>query len=245
MALVAADKLVVPVNADDFSVAALENMFFSVYGLYSFGGTMAQYEKGMFHSILKEQGLSAPKIHAVVHNRSTIFKDARGDGFRAMNTAQAQTLYSAYKKAEEKGELDRIFNKEQLERSELTKINKADEFAEVFTGTMRDMLTSAIATQHLGIPLWFVHRSRKLIKKDLNISSVKHSASSSLKDLIGAEKSKDRSLMQLFQGSSIPRDKCADVWTKFKEHRHQWNDVEDLPAGSPSTAHASKKRKGE
>ena len=60
MALVAADKLVVPVNADDFSVAALENMFFSVYGLYSFGGTMAVYEKGMFHSILKEQGLTVP-----------------------------------------------------------------------------------------------------------------------------------------------------------------------------------------
>ena len=118
MALVAADKLVVPVNADDFSVAALENMFFSVYGLYSFGGTMEVYEKGMFHSILKQQGLSVPKIHAIVHNRSTIFTDgAQGNGFRAMNTAQAQTLYSAYKKAKEKGELDRITRSSSSSRS--------------------------------------------------------------------------------------------------------------------------------
>ena len=118
---------------------------------------------------------------------------------------------------------------------------------------MRDMLTSAIATQHLGIPLWFVHRSRKLIKKDLNISSVKHSASSSLKDLIGADpaaiatavtKTKNRNLMQLILGA-IPGDKCTETWKEFENGKDQWKDVEDQPAGSPSTAHASKKRKGE
>ena len=168
----------------------------------------------MFHSILKEQGLTVPKINAIVHNRSTIFAD--GAGQRLPRDEQQQgagrTLYSAYKTAEEKGELDRIFNKEQLEQSKLHKIKFAEDFAGVFTGTMRDMLSSAIATQHLGIPLWFVHRERSQIKKDLDLRSVKQSTSSSLKDLIDAEKSKDRSLMQLIQGSATgeSRDSAVD-----------------------------------
>ena len=115
------------------------------------------------------------------------------------------------------------------------------------------MLTSAIATQHLGLSLWFVHRSRKQIKKDLNIKSVKHSASSSLKDLIGADpaaiatvvtKAENRNLMQLLL-HAVPGDKCTDIWKEFEVGKHLWKDVEDQPAGSPSTAHASKKRKGE
>ena len=155
-----------------------------------------------------------PKINAIVHNRSTIFAD--GAGQRLPRDEQQQgagrTLYSAYKTAEEKGELDRIFNKEQLEQSKLHKIKFAEDFAEVFTGTMRDMLSSAIATQHLGIPLWFVHRERSQIKKDLDLRSVKQSTSSSLKDLIDAEKSKYRSLMQLIQGSATgeSRDSAVD-----------------------------------
>jgi len=228
MALVASDKLIVPVNADDFSTAALKNMFFTVYGLYSFGGNLARYEKGMFHAIAEQQNLTMPKIHAIVHNRSTIFADsAHGNGFRAMNSAQSRTLFSAYKKAEEKGELSRIFNMDQLKPGH--EIKDEDGFANTFTGSMRDMLTSAIATQHYGIPLWHVHRNRKPIKEGLNVKSVKQSASSSLQDLIGAEKKKSRSLMQLVQGQAIPGDKCAGVWNKFNIGK------QEEPASSPAT----------
>ena len=222
MALAACDKLVVPVNADDFSTAALRTMFFSVYGLFSFGGSLAHFEKGMFHNIIKDHSMPMPKIHAIIHNRSNIYGGEAARGFQAMNAKQASQLFSAFQEAMNIGQAESIFNCEQFS----TTPTNAKEFAAAFTGTMRDMLTSAVATQHGGIPLWMINRYSKKIRADLEVASIKTSSTSSLADFIGVERSEGRggremSLMQLIQGTPIPKQDISAIYEEFNKNARE------------------------
>ena len=220
MALAASDKLIVPVNADDFSTAALRTMFFTVYGLYGFGGKLARYEKHLFHNVMKEHGMAVPKIHAILHNRSNIFAGGASAGFQAMNDVQAKELFCAFVEAMKvgKAEAERVFNFKQHHVLNGKAPTTAGEFAAAYTGTMRDMLTSAVATQHSGIPLWMVKRYARLLRAELNVANIKTSASSSLADIIGTVRGdggRDRALMELIVGTPVLRNLVADIWDDF------------------------------
>jgi len=218
MALAASDKLVVPVNADDFSTAALRTMFFSIYGLYSFGGSLSRFEKGMFHNVMKAHSMPVPKVHAIIHNRSNIYAQGASKGFQAMNSAQAEQLFGAFVEAKQAGinEVKRIFNFNQHIGGSEPK--SSTDFANAYTGTMRDMLTSAVATQHSGIPLWMIKRFKKTVKQDLNVTNLDVSSSSSLGDLLGVQRGdggRGVSLIQLIQGSPVPQGDLNRIWDEF------------------------------
>jgi len=220
MALAASDKLIVPVNADDFSTAALRTMFFTVYGLYGFGGKLVQYEKHLFHNVMKEHGMAVPKIHAILHNRSNIYAGGAAAGFQAMNDVQANELFRAFLEAMKAGnaEAKRIFNFNQHHVLNGNAPTSAREFAAAYTGTMRDMLTSAVATQHSGIPLWMVKRFKKSLKQELTVKNIETSASSSLADIVGTVRGdggRDRALMELTMGTPVSRDLVKDIWDDF------------------------------
>jgi hypothetical protein len=217
MALTADDNLIVPVNADNFSTAAINNMFFSVYmyGLYGYGGTMAQYEETMFTAVAKKQGLTMPKIQqAIIHNRSTIHANEPRGAFAAMSADQAQALWNAFTEAKKQGMASSVFclpgGKEPT---------SVVEFSGMFTGVMRDMQGSGVATTHSGIPMWMVVCHKNNIKQSLaaKIQSIKTSAQSSMADFIGTvgrERARKGGLLGLITGKQLDQDATAKMWSK-------------------------------
>eukprot|EP00965_Chrysotila_dentata_P141716 4683365-Pleurochrysis_carterae.AAC.1 len=138
--------------------------------MFPIGGPSASLEKGMFHNVVKDLGMSMPKVHAVIHNKSRVVTDPTdGKGnvrkvsaFEALGGRQAKILFDAFEYAREgiagtsPNDHARIFNLEQLPkdgqgRSILPK--DKSEFAKAFTGTMRDMFSCGVATLHGGFPL--------------------------------------------------------------------------------------------
>ena len=103
LGMCAATKLIVPVNADDFSLAAIESMFYSLYGMYQHGGNMATYEEKMFHHLAKQEDtkVNLPKVQAIVHNRSAIYGNRQATCFEAMGKEQVAVLFKAYEDARE------------------------------------------------------------------------------------------------------------------------------------------------
>jgi len=190
MGMCAAQKLVVPVNADDYSVAAIENMFYLLYGMYSIGAPWSdRYERKMFHKIASghpyaDTKVSLPKVHAIVHNRSSIFGGKQATCFDAMSNEQARVLYQVFCDARgDGGKHAQIFNVYQYAGS--GEPNSIEEFSQVFTGVMRDMGSTAVSTTHGGLPLWLVKRNKKNIRASLAGAKVSNSSSASLADIIG------------------------------------------------------------
>lgn len=68
IALASADRIILPVMADDSSRRAIQNAFSLIYGLKLPSEIYAAY---MFATKLKEAGRSLPKVHLIVRNRLT------------------------------------------------------------------------------------------------------------------------------------------------------------------------------
>lgn len=68
IALASADRIVLPVMADDSSRRAIQNAFSLIYGLKLPSEIYAAY---MFATKLKEAGRTLPKVHMIVRNRLT------------------------------------------------------------------------------------------------------------------------------------------------------------------------------
>lgn len=73
IALASADRVVLPVMADDSSRRAIQNAFSLIYGLKLPSEIYAAY---MFATKLKDAGRSLPKVHLIVRNRLTQYMGA-------------------------------------------------------------------------------------------------------------------------------------------------------------------------
>ena len=80
LAVIAADKLIVPCTADGSSARAIDNIGQLIYG----NNVPSQYEKAMFAKRIKTEGLSAPSIHMILLNRSTQYNQKASKAFGAM-----------------------------------------------------------------------------------------------------------------------------------------------------------------
>ncbi|KAF6252278.1 P-loop containing nucleoside triphosphate hydrolase protein [Scenedesmus sp. NREL 46B-D3] len=118
IALVAMSELIIPVNADCFSMEAVTNMFRLLYGMYpSSGRVVAAYERTMFGFKARDHDIPVPKITAIVHNKTPVTKEAgaAGGGFqrpkvyRELANSHAGLLFDGYKRAADLDELDRVF----------------------------------------------------------------------------------------------------------------------------------------
>ena len=70
IALATAERLIIPVMADDSSRRALQNVFSLVYGI-DLGGNSQIYAQYAFSAKLKEAGMMLPKVHLILKNRIT------------------------------------------------------------------------------------------------------------------------------------------------------------------------------
>ncbi|WP_276487059.1 ParA family protein [Ectopseudomonas mendocina] len=83
LALVSAEKLIIPYTADDSSRRAIENIFALLYGV---GDARTEaYAKLSFSKRATEHFVDYPKLYTFVSNRQTIFDGEPSKAFKAIN----------------------------------------------------------------------------------------------------------------------------------------------------------------
>ena len=102
MALLAAERLIIPVNADDFSLEALKSVLYLVYGII-----IDHYKKPVqfkfysapltFNDKARMLKLRLPKIHLVINNRVTMYASSPAKAFDLMGDSILQVLRYAFK----------------------------------------------------------------------------------------------------------------------------------------------------
>jgi hypothetical protein len=92
LAVSAADRLIVPVNADDSSRVATNAMFILLHGQIP---PHPVYGSWTFATRAQTYNITVPEIHVVVGNRLTQYQGA-AQAFSALSDATANTLFAAY-----------------------------------------------------------------------------------------------------------------------------------------------------
>jgi cellulose biosynthesis protein BcsQ len=96
LAIIAADRIIVPCSADGSSARAITNIGQLVYGV----GVPAAYESVSFAKRAQNNGLPLPTIHVIPLNRSTQYEQKASKAFSAMYDAikaRAAQLYKVKK----------------------------------------------------------------------------------------------------------------------------------------------------
>ena len=146
IALAAARRLVVPINADDFSIEAVRAMLDLVYDIHSDveeeeSENFAAYRKYMFSRKATMYDLRRPQIHLLVNNRVTRKNTRATTAFEAMGAENLKVLYEAYQQHEECfSPLDEI-------------ITSKEAFKKQYFEDIQDFHSTAIISLHIGCPL--------------------------------------------------------------------------------------------
>ena len=147
IALAAARRLVIPINADDFSIEAVRAMLDLVYNIHSDeeeeeeSENFAAYRQYMFSSKATMCDLRRPKIHLLVNNRVTRKNTRATTAFDAMGAENLKVLYEAYQQHEE------CFSP--LEE----RITSKEAFKKQYFEDIQDFHSTAIISLHTGCPL--------------------------------------------------------------------------------------------
>ena len=102
MALLAAERLIIPVNADGFSQEALKAVLYLVYGIiidhYKMPVQFKFYSAPLtFNDKARMLNLRLPKIHLVINNRVTMYASSPANAFGLMGDSILQVLRYAFK----------------------------------------------------------------------------------------------------------------------------------------------------
>lgn len=76
MAVIAADRVIVPCTADAASIRGIHNLFRMIYGIRIGEKVFTDEIFDTFHSKIKEAGITPPKIHMFIQNKSRV-KEAK------------------------------------------------------------------------------------------------------------------------------------------------------------------------
>ena len=144
IALAAANKLIIPINADDFSKQAVRAMLDLVYGIAPEGqpDDFAAYRKYTFSHNMKEYKLHPPKIHLLINNRTTTIYKRSAKVFRFMGDENLRVLHKAYQQ-----------HSECFTPCEAAVLEDIDAFKKKYFADVGDFHTHAILSLHSGCPL--------------------------------------------------------------------------------------------
>jgi cellulose biosynthesis protein BcsQ len=137
LAVAAAERLIVPVNADDSSRVATNAMFILLHGQTP---PHPIYGAWTFATRAQTHGLAVPQIHAIVGNRLTQYQGA-AMAFSALSDATADALFSAYQ------------NHPQYFTARANTAQSVQQFRNEYSVALRDFNTAGVVAAHLGIRL--------------------------------------------------------------------------------------------
>jgi len=142
LAIIAADRLIVPCTADGSSARAITNIGQLIYGI----NMPSAYASVSFANRAKTNGLSLPTIHVVPLNRSTQYEQKASKAFSAM--------YDEIKKR----------------TAELHKKDKSIFSASKVFLDLPDAHSVSVVTSHLGLPLHLIKLGKyKIHNKDTQV----------------------------------------------------------------------------
>ena len=148
IALAAARKLIIPINADDFSVEAVRAMLDLVYDIHTEREEESEnfkaYRQYMFSNIATKFELRRPKIHLLINNRVTWKNTRATTAFDAMGQENLKVLFEAYQQHQN--------DKECFSPREGEIANK-EAFKEQYFEDIQDFHSTAIISLHTGCPL--------------------------------------------------------------------------------------------
>ena len=134
LAIIAANKLICPVNADDSSRTAANAMTILLHGT---NPPHPIYGSWTFAALAQQHNANIPQIHLTIGNRLTQY-DGAATAFSALSDATAQTLYNIYQTNQA------YFSPTQRA------INSIQDFRDEYSIALRDFNTSGVVTSHLG-----------------------------------------------------------------------------------------------
>ena len=98
-ALLAAERLIIPVNADDFSREALKSLLHLIYGIAEAELPLEfkLYDhKLTFSYKCKTNGLRRPRIYLLIHNRATRYSTRSAEAFSQLSKSSYDALQCAF-----------------------------------------------------------------------------------------------------------------------------------------------------
>lgn len=137
IAICAATRLLVPVNADDASRIAVKAAFALIYGTNPPHPFFGNYT---FAARTAARSMKLPEFHLAIGNRFTQFKGAAA-AFQAFSDATADQLYEAYRNAPNRFSA----------RTNKPKIK--EDFIREYVEQLRDFNTAGVVAAHHGTPL--------------------------------------------------------------------------------------------
>ena len=155
IALLAAQRLIIPVNADNFSREALKSLLHLVYGIAE-AELPPEFElydhKLTFSYKSKTKGLRLPLIYLLIHNRATRYNLRSAQAFHQLFTSSFDALQCALKSNRE------CFEPKPLGPLQEPQVNQ-------YLVDLYDFHTDGIVALHYGCPL-------AALKKHYTLSSV-------------------------------------------------------------------------
>lgn len=137
VAVSSADRLIVPVNADDSSRVAASAMFVLLHGMTP---PHPMYGSWTYAAKAEASGLSRPLLHLIVGNRLTQYVGA-ATAFQALSDATADELFRQYQA-----------NPARF-TSRTVPVTSVAEFREAYSRPLRDFNTVGVVAAHNGLPL--------------------------------------------------------------------------------------------
>lgn len=134
LAIVAANKLICPVNADDSSRTASSAMSILLHGS---NPPHPIYGSRTFAALAVQNRVNVPQIHLIVGNRFTQY-DGAAAAFKAMSDATADQLYILYQQ-----------NPAYFSQSQRN-VSNVEDFRKEYSVYLRDFNTSGVVAAHTG-----------------------------------------------------------------------------------------------
>ena len=145
IAIAAANKLIIPINADDFSREAIKAMLDLVYGIAAekTPPDFREYRTRMFYSKAETYGVRRPQIHLVINNRTTRYNLRAAAAYQDMANSNIEVLFQAYQSHVQ------CF----VPRQQNVAIFDTGSFAGQYFEDLQDFHTTGILALHTGCPL--------------------------------------------------------------------------------------------
>lgn len=138
IAILSADELLVPINADDSSIYAITGLFNLIWGAKT---KHSIYGKYTFSTKVDDFKMDRPKIALLLGNRFTQQRGA-AHAFKALSNEAIQTMYNEYLKKS-----SRFVNVQS------SNVSNQDEFEQKYSVELRDFNSAGVVAANQGIPL--------------------------------------------------------------------------------------------
>jgi len=145
IALAAAEKLIIPINADDFSREAVKAMLDLVYGIApeETPPDFQVYRTRMFSFKAESFKLRRPKIHLVINNRTTRYNLRSAAAYQDMANSNKEVMFQAYQRKAD------CF----VPLQQNVALFNFSSFAARYFEDLQDFHTTGILSLHTGCPL--------------------------------------------------------------------------------------------